>query len=101
MAGHRIELHSGAREDYLESLDWYLERSALVARRFQDELRHAFDLIAANPEIHAADHNEIRWKRMDRFPHVIYFRIREPQKIEILAVAHGRRQSGYWRDRIP
>jgi plasmid stabilization system protein ParE len=101
MAGQRIELHSGAREDYLESLDWYRDRSILVARRFQDELRQAFDQIAANPEIYAADRNAIRWKRMDHFPHVIYFRIRDSQVIEVLAIAHGRRRTGYWQDRIP
>ena len=34
-----------------------------------------------------------------RFPYVVYFHDRE-ELIYILAVAHGRRRTGYWRNRV-
>jgi hypothetical protein len=34
-----------------------------------------------------------------RFPFVIIFR-EAAVRIEILAIAHGRRRPGYWRDRL-
>ena len=100
MPAHRIEIHPGASDDYLDSLDWYLDRSLEVARRFQAELAQTLDRIAARPEVVAADEDGIRWTRMDRFPHVVYYRVKDERLIEVLAVAHGRRQPGYWRDRL-
>ncbi len=50
MTGRRMDLHPGAREDYLEPLDWYLGPSVRVAQRFQEELASTLDRIAAHPE---------------------------------------------------
>ncbi len=99
MTGRRIDLHPGAREDYLESLDWYLDRSVQVAKRFQEELANSLNRIAAHPELAAADAEGICWKRMGPFPHVIYYRVKDDTTIQVLAVAHTRRHPGYWRHR--
>ena len=42
----------------------------------------------------------IRWRRVSRFPHVIYFRIKDEETIQVLAISHERREPGYWRERI-
>jgi len=72
MTGRRIDLHPGAREDYLESLDWHLDRSMRVAQRFQEESASTLDRIAAHPEHSAADSEGIRWRRMGLFPRLVY-----------------------------
>jgi len=36
---------------------------------------------------------------LQRFPYVIVYREKE-SSVEILAVAHGHRQPGYWKDRL-
>ena len=72
MTGRRMDLHPGAREDYLELLDWYLDRSVRVAQRFQEELASTLDRIAAHPEHAAADSEGIRWTKMGPFPHLVY-----------------------------
>ena len=42
----------------------------------------------------------IRWRRLNRCPHVIYFRIKDEVTIQVLAISHERREPGYWRERI-
>ena len=100
MTGRRIDLHPGAREDYLDSLDWYLDRSVRVAQRFQEELASTLDRIAAHPEHAAADSEGIRWTKMGPFPHLVYYRLKDEKTIQVLAVAHSRRHPGYWRSRV-
>ena len=100
MAERRLELHADARAEYLEALDWYLQRSELVARRFQEDLIATLSRIAARPELAAADEAGIRWARMDRFPHILYYRIQDDETVQVLAVAHGRRRPGYWGSRL-
>jgi plasmid stabilization system protein ParE len=48
-----------------------------------------------------------RWPRFDcearrvflwRFPYLVIYRVL-PDRVEILAIAHGRRRPGYWRGR--
>ncbi|WP_417738002.1 type II toxin-antitoxin system RelE/ParE family toxin [Rosistilla oblonga] len=36
---------------------------------------------------------------MKRFPYVIVYRV-ATDRIEILAVAHGRRKPGFWKERL-
>jgi hypothetical protein len=36
---------------------------------------------------------------LDRFPYLVIFR-ETAGGVEIIAVAHGRRRPGYWRDRV-
>ncbi len=77
---------------------WYHERNPLAADSFRSE---AFDLIDALGE--TAD----RWKMdsdgtrrcvMKRFPYTIHFEI-DAGTVYVLAVAHQRREPGYWRIR--
>ena len=99
MTGLRIDLHPGARDDYLESLDWYLDRRVRVAQRFQEEFANSLNRIAAHPELAAADSEGIRWTKMEPFPHLVYYRLKDDKTIQVLAVAHTRRRPGYWRNR--
>jgi plasmid stabilization system protein ParE len=77
MARLPLEFHPDARVDALDAFDWYAERSRQAAAAFQEELRYL----------------------LKRYPFIIVYRI-AADRIEIVAVAHGKRRPGYWRRRL-
>jgi hypothetical protein len=64
-----------------------------------DELDLAMDQIARNAAQYHLREFGTRRMVLRRFPFVIVFRA-APAGVEIIAVAHGRRRPGYWRDRL-
>jgi plasmid stabilization system protein ParE len=99
MAEPQIEFHPDARKEYLDALRWYLSRSTHVARRFQEEVNRCLGLIGAHPNRWPVWEGAIRWLRLRRFPYVLYYESLHAERIQVLAVAHGSRRPGYWRDR--
>jgi toxin ParE1/3/4 len=99
MANLPLEFHPEARLEAIEAYDWYAERSLEAAKAFQDELQDAGRAIQTNPELWAAYLHGTRRYLLKRFPFVIVYRV-TATRIEILAVAHGRRKPGYWSDRF-
>jgi plasmid stabilization system protein ParE len=67
--------------------------------RFLDELDRAFDAIGRNPMHYLLHDFGTRRLVLRRFPFVIVFR-EAANGVEIIAIAHGRRRPGYWRDRL-
>ena len=94
----QLELHPEAALEAQEARLWYAERSSEASTRFFFELERGLGLIAESP---------MRWPVrlgfrkyvMQRFPFVIFFRIKDPE-VQVLAVAHARRRPGYWKDRL-
>ena len=66
---------------------------------FLDELDLAMDQIGENPERYPRHDLGTRRIVLRRFPFVIVFR-KAVDGVEIIAIAHGRRRPGYWRERL-
>jgi plasmid stabilization system protein ParE len=94
-----LQIHPDALEEAEAAVDWYARRSWRAARLFLDELDRAIDRIGQNPELYPSHDFGTRRMVMRRFPFVIVFRS-AAGGIEIIAVAHGRRRPGYWRERV-
>ena len=94
-----LRIHPAALEEAEAATDWYAQRSSRAAERFLDELDRAVDQIARNPKQYAGHDFGTRRMVLQRFPFVIVLREREAG-VEIVAIAHGRRRPGYWRDRL-
>ncbi len=99
MANLPLEFHPDARIDALEAYDWYAERSQDAANAFQEELQEAGRAIQKAPERWAVYLFGTRRFIMKRFPFAVVYRL-VPDRVEIIAVAHGRRKPGYWRNRL-
>src|SRR5438105_2102689 len=93
-----LRVHPAALEEAEAATDWYAQRSRRAAERFLDELDRAIDQIARNPAQYAVHEFGTRRMVLRRFPFVIIFR-EAPAGVEIIALAHGRRRPGYWRER--
>ncbi|MGA2064730.1 MAG: type II toxin-antitoxin system RelE/ParE family toxin [Thermoguttaceae bacterium] len=99
MARLPLQFHPDARIDALAAYDWYAERSRNAAESFRKELQDAGDAIQRSPELWAEYLFGTRRYLMKRFPFVVVYRI-AADRIEIVAVAHGRRRPGYWQGRL-
>jgi plasmid stabilization system protein ParE len=93
------ELLPPARDDFDESYRWYHKQSVRAAERFAAAIDDAIEKLCREPNLGIqidADHRFYRIKKS--FPFHLVYRT-EPTKIVIVAVAHNRREPGYWRGR--
>jgi plasmid stabilization system protein ParE len=93
-----VDVHPLAADEAEAAERWYRERNQTAAARFRRELDSAVDRIAERPEAGAPYLENCRRIPLHRFPFFIVYRFRQV-RIEIVAVAHGRRRPGYWRER--
>ena len=87
-----------AQQDFDESFDWYAQRSPIAARRFVLAVDAAIERVTQSPGIFpfvAPGHQDCPLKR---FPFRIVYR-QLPGQILIVAVAHAKRNPGYWKYR--
>jgi toxin ParE1/3/4 len=94
-----VEFHPEAQTEYLEALSWYRERSLLAALRFEAEFTKAIEKIREAPDRWAWYIEDSRRFLFHQFPFEIVYQ-NSSHLIFILAVAHGHRQPGYWKNRL-
>jgi toxin ParE1/3/4 len=71
----------------------------LAAAKFTEELSRAINLIAEAPQRWPDNIDGARKLLLQRFPFAVVYR-ELPSIIQVLAIAHGRRRPGYWKDRL-
>ncbi|MFO0591583.1 MAG: type II toxin-antitoxin system RelE/ParE family toxin [Polyangiaceae bacterium] len=81
-----------------EAIAWYEERNPRAAERFQIELEHVIERITKMPHSFPETEQGVRRASLSRFPYSVLFAV-EGESLIILAIAHNRRQVGYWHDR--
>ena len=97
-----IAVDPEAESEISEAAGWYEDRLAGLGLEFLAAADRAFSLIADNPERFPVWKQGRPFRRclFKRFPYVIFLEIEE-DRIVIWAVAHVRRQPGYWVSRRP
>jgi plasmid stabilization system protein ParE len=93
-----IQFHPEAAAEFDFAVDWYLEHSEQAAGDFLREVNDAVASIAANPQMWTEHVYGTRRFVLRHFPYLIVYLLHET-RIEIVAVAHGRRRPGYWGER--
>ena len=99
ISSRQIDVHPEAVDEARAAAQWYRERSALAADAFLAELDRAVEKIVENPEMYPHYVQGTRRYLLQRFPFYLVYR-QVTGKLEIVAIAHGRRKPGYWRKRI-
>ena len=93
-----VLIAAGAEQDYVEALAWYAERSAQAASGFETEVERALESIAADPLRYPLCDKRHRFYLMRRYPFQVIYR-EASQGVLVVAIAHGKRRPGYWRNR--
>ncbi|MBM4277995.1 MAG: type II toxin-antitoxin system RelE/ParE family toxin [Deltaproteobacteria bacterium] len=99
MSPRQIDVHPEAVAEARAAAQWYRERSALAADAFLAELDRAVERITENPEMYPRYVRGTRRYLLQRFPFYLVYR-EVSGKLELVAIAHGRRKPGYWKRRI-
>jgi len=99
VAAKSLDIHPSALAELKSSISWYLEQNEVTADKFIGEIDRAIDLVRAAPGRWPTGDLDTRKFVLRRFPYAVIYHERE-SVIRILAIAHGHRQPGYWKDRV-
>ena len=99
MTRKAVVLHPAALAEAEAATEWYRQRSGRAAAGFLDEIDRAIEQISSSPDRFPPFEFGTRRMLLRRFPYFVVFRETATQ-LEVVAVAHGHRRPGYWRDRI-
>lgn len=94
-----VRIHEAARREANLATVWYAQRSILVARKFADDLLASFSSAAASPLRYPTYSHGARRVVLKRFPYFIVF-FDWQDEVYIVAIAHAKRQPGYWKGRV-
>lgn len=77
---------------------WYESQRQGLGDEFSTEAHAALRRVGAMPEAFAINWRDVRAHLLRRFPYVVYYRVL-PDRVEVLAILHGRRDPSTWRSR--
>jgi plasmid stabilization system protein ParE len=98
MSDKPLEFHTDALIELKSAISWYLARNEIAAHKFADEIDDGIESICTAPKRWPIFELNARRFLLKRFPFAIIYR-EKPSAIQVIAVAHGHRQPGYWRTR--
>jgi len=99
----RVRLLDGARREMRQAAANYEHERDGLGDRFLDEVAAVRNQIAALPESSQQWPADPAYRRaiVDVFPFVVFYRIDEVRRtVVIVAIAHTRREPGYWKTRL-
>jgi hypothetical protein len=94
----RFELHPEADAEFAAQVEYYENKQPGLGQRFYGEVIGCLNWIAANPTLPRLrrDYQRVNLKA---FPFYVAY-VLEGDRVWVLAVAHGYRRPGYWRQRL-
>jgi toxin ParE1/3/4 len=95
----RVDLHRGAIADADDAFDYYAKDNLAVALEFRAELGAMLRTIGQMPTRFPAYRRGTQRAVMSGFPYSVIFRDAR-DRVDIIAVAHGRRSPAYWVHRL-
>lgn len=99
MRGARVEYDRAASRELEDAFEWYLAKNARAAESFAHEIDQAMAVSLAGPKIWPHFEAGARRYVLPRFPFSIFYREIEGG-IEVVAVAHHKREPRYWSHRL-
>ena len=96
----QLRIAPEAEEELAAAAEWYEARRPGLGLELVAVIDRAFDAILEAPLSYAVwrDDRPYRRKVVERFPYVVFFTL-ERGAVTVVAVAHARRQPGYWAER--
>jgi toxin ParE1/3/4 len=96
-----VHFHEEAETEYDGAIAYYEQQRAGLGSQFQAEVEAATQRIATRPQSFPLTPSDgTRRCILRRFPYTLHF-LEFDDEIWVLAVAHQRRNPGYWHGRTP
>ena len=70
-----------------------------LGRKFIAELKVVLERIESMPELHGIVWKDVRAVRVKKFQYIVYYVVFD-DRVEVLAVIHGARDSAVWQARV-
>jgi toxin ParE1/3/4 len=93
-----VVLRRQAQAEFDSAIDWYEQQRSGLGAEFAEQVQDAFDRIASMPEVHPPVYRDVRKALVRRFPHVIFYRVKD-DRVVVLAVVHSKRDPEVWKSR--
>ena len=93
------KFHPEAAAEFADAVRFYQGRGRKLGKRLSDEVRTTIRRILARPQQFRVLEGEVRRCLVRVFPYSVLYTI-EPDFVLIIAVAHARREPGYWKHRV-
>jgi len=93
-----VEFHPEAVDEAAAAHEWYRVRSEAAAQAFIAEIDHAIQQITDDPNRWPKHSHGTRHYLLHKFPFSVIYHATDTV-IQVIAVAHGRRRPGYWKNR--
>jgi toxin ParE1/3/4 len=99
MKNKQVRFHPEARLELRAAIQWYRDQDRAVATELRATVTNGLREIALSPQ---------RWLKylhgthryvLQRFPFTIVY-LEQEEWVSIVAIAHGKRKPGYWRNRL-
>jgi len=85
-----------ARSDLINAIRWYQERNRSTADSFRTSIKRVIENLATTSMHAAADVDGVRRRVLKDFPFTVFY-VLEEHAIIVIAIAHHRREPGYWK----
>ena len=93
-----VVLRPEASRDAEEARDYLEGQRAGLGHDFLNRLNEALGQIGALPELYGVVWRNVRAAKLRQFTYVVYYRVHD-DRVEVLAVMHGRRDASAWQGR--
>ncbi len=98
MARYEVEVLPWAIADVRETYLYLVERDERLADEFQHRVTEALRALAETGHHYQERESSIRRCPLKKFPHGIMYEL-EDNRVIVYAVAHPRREPGFWKKR--
>ena len=94
-----LVFHPDVQAEVDDAYQWYEQQAAGLGADFVAAIEEVFNRIRATPEVHAVVYRGVRRGLPRRFPYAVYYRV-HPDRVEVIAVHHTRRDPSSWQSRV-
>jgi len=93
-----LSFHPDVRGEIDEAYRWYEQQRTGLGDAFLAALEDVFHRLEQMPQAHQVIWREVRRALPRRFPYGVFYRV-HPDRVEVIAVQHTRRDPSAWQGR--
>ena len=95
---YKLKIDKAALNDFQQSIEWYELQLSGLGIRFKTKAKKQINSLKVNPQLFSIKYNEIRCRKIDKFPFLIHYKIDDELKtITVFAVLHTSRNPEIWK----
>lgn len=97
---YSLKIDIDAFNDIQNTSEWYEMQSKGLGLRYKNQTKKQINSLQKDPHIFSIKYNEIRCRKIEKFPFLIHYTINEELKIiTVFAVFHTSRNPEIWKKR--